>query len=90
MSVTCGGGAWVGHVLRVGDLEQCGDARSAYLLTERPLEQSVTLSPHDDEEQRKVRSSSRSITVQVQPQTHFVSIFTGVKCCEDEKQTTEA
>lgn len=60
--------------------------KSSYLLTERPLEQRVALAPHDDKEQRKVCSSPRPIAVQIQPQTHFVSVLAGVKCCEGEKR----
>lgn len=58
----------------------------AYLLAEGPFEQRVVLAPHDDKEERKVRSSTRPVTVQIQPQAHFVAIFAGVERCEEEKQ----
>lgn len=59
---------------------------SAYLLTEWPLEQRVTLAPHDDKEERQVSPSPRPVAVQIQPQTHFVAVFAGVKRCQAERQ----
>ncbi len=60
--------------------------KPSYLLTERPFEQRVALSPHDDKEQWKVCPSTRPVAVQIQPQTHFVSVFAGVKRCEEMKK----
>jgi len=60
--------------------------KRCYLLAERPFEQSVTLSPHDDEEQREVSSPTRPVAVQIQPQTHLVAVFAGVKRCEERKE----
>lgn len=62
------------------------DSHFSYLLAERPLEQSIILAPHDDEEQRQVCSSSRPIPIQIQSQTHFVTIFAGVKCYKKEEK----
>lgn len=51
----------------------------SYLVPERPREQSVVISFHDNEEQGQVGSFPCPIPVQVHPQAHLVAIFCSVE-----------
>lgn len=50
-----------------------------YLLIKRPLEECVAVSSHHHKKQGQVGATARPVTIQVDPQTHLVAIFTGIK-----------
>lgn len=55
-----------------------------YLLVEWPFEKSVTHPPHDHEKQRQMRPAARSVSIQIDAQTHPIAVFTGIECLKQE------
>ncbi len=51
-----------------------------YLLVEGPFEQCVTRSSHHHKKQREMRSTTRPVPVQVNPQAHLIAVLACVKC----------
>lgn len=53
--------------------------KECYLLIKRPLEECITVSSHHHKKQRQVGATACPITIQVDPQTHLIAIFTCIK-----------
>jgi len=70
-------------VCSLGVVGLCQDERrkgcSSYLVSERPWEQSIVVSFHDNKEQGHVGSFSCPIPIQINPQTDLVAILRSVE-----------
>lgn len=67
------------HLVLTFGWDQIWKGFPSHLVPERPREQSVVVSFHDNEEQGHVSSFPCPIPVQVHPQTHLVAVLCSVE-----------